>query len=86
LAGSRLHTTLATVILDLCRRLRACEGLTTVALSGGVFQNRLLTDLCEQALTEDGFVVLTHALVPTNDGGISLGQAVVAGSTLVKGW
>ena len=86
LAGSRLHTTLATVILDLCRRLRAREGLTTVALSGGVFQNRLLTDLCEQALTEDGFVVLTHALVPTNDGGISLGQAVVAGSTLVKGW
>ena len=71
------------MILDICRRVRRDEGLRTVALSGGVFQNRLLTDLCEEALQGDGFEVLTHALVPANDGGLSLGQAAVAGYTLL---
>jgi hydrogenase maturation protein HypF len=79
----RLHATIPAMILDLCRRVRRDEGLGTVALSGGVFQNRLLTDLCEGALEGDGFEVLTHALVPPNDGGLSLGQAAVAGYTLV---
>jgi hydrogenase maturation protein HypF len=77
--GSRLHATLAALVLDVCRRLRDETGLGVVALSGGVFQNRLLTDLCEDALEKAGFRVLTHALVPANDGGLSLGQAVVAG-------
>jgi hydrogenase maturation protein HypF len=81
--GSRLHATLTAVVLDLCRRARAATGLATVALSGGVFQNRLLTDLCEDALAADGFSVLTHARLPANDGGLSLGQAVVAGYTVL---
>jgi len=81
-AGSRLHATIPVIILDVCRRVRTAEGLTTVALSGGVFQNRLLTDLCEEALASDGFEVLTHALVPANDGGLCLGQAAVAGYTV----
>ena len=79
--GSRLHATLAAVVRDLCCGLREAGGPRVVALSGGVFQNRLLTELCESVLEEAGFTVLTHALVPSNDGGLALGQAVVAGYT-----
>ena len=49
-------------------------GPPTVALSGGVFQNRLVSDLCETGLEAAGFGVLTHALVPANDGGRRLGR------------
>ena len=49
-----------------------------MALSGGVFQNLLLADLCTDALMREGFTVLRHRQVPTNDGGLALGQAVVA--------
>ncbi|MBR3457511.1 MAG: hypothetical protein IKH16_05080, partial [Selenomonadaceae bacterium] len=49
-----------------------------VALSGGVFQNQLLTRLVRERLTADGFHVLMHSLLPPNDGGICLGQAVAA--------
>ncbi len=49
--GSRLHATVAAIVLESCRRARRDTGLRTVALSGGVFQNRLLSDLCEDALT-----------------------------------
>ncbi|HEY1347695.1 MAG TPA: hypothetical protein VGF54_22115, partial [Streptosporangiaceae bacterium] len=52
----------------------------TVALSGGVFQNLLLLGQATGGLEEAGFRVLTHARVPPNDGGISLGQAAVAGA------
>ncbi|MBM3147387.1 MAG: carbamoyltransferase HypF, partial [Actinobacteria bacterium] len=79
LIGSRLHATVAGLLLDLARRVRRASGIGVVALSGGVFQNRLLTDLSQDALEADGFRVLTHALVPANDGGLSLGQAVIAG-------
>lgn len=47
-----------------------------MALSGGVFQNRLLLELVDDGLTEMGFKVLKHSLIPPNDGGIALGQAV----------
>jgi hydrogenase maturation protein HypF len=50
-----------------------------VALSGGVFQNRLLFSQVVNALHKNGLNVLTHKLVPSNDGGIALGQAVIAG-------
>ena len=61
------------------------EGLGVVALSGGVFQNRLLDRArARHALEAAGFRVLTHALVPANDGGLSLGQAVVAGYTVLQ--
>jgi hydrogenase maturation protein HypF len=66
-------------ILRSCVVLAERTGLRTVALSGGVFQNLLLLDGVVSALEGNGLRVLTHSRVPTNDGGISLGQAVVAG-------
>lgn len=72
------HASLAALICAGCEEGRRRTGLSTVALSGGVFQNILLLRLTEQALRAAGFDVLTHSLVPPNDGGISLGQAVAA--------
>jgi len=76
--SARFHNTLIVLFDQLCRHLRTATGIDQVALSGGVFQNnRLLTGLTA-ALEKSGFDLLTHRLVPTNDGGLSLGQAVVA--------
>ena len=58
--------------------VRERYGLEVVALSGGVFQNVLLLERAVSALEARGFCVLVHSRVPCNDGGISLGQAVVA--------
>jgi hydrogenase maturation protein HypF len=82
--GARLHETISALVLELCRRVRGATGLAAVVLTGGVFQNRLLAGLCEAALAADGFDVLAAGLVPTNDGGVSLGQAAVAGYTVLK--
>jgi len=84
LIGSRLHATVTALVLELSRRLRDATGIGRVALSGGVFQNRLLSAQCESALAADGFDVLASGLVPTNDGGIALGQAAVAGYTELR--
>jgi hydrogenase maturation protein HypF len=78
--AARFHHGVSAMIVDVCRKLRTRHGLTTVALSGGVFQNLLLLGETTQLLTEAGFEVLTHHRVPTNDGGISLGQAMVVGA------
>ena len=74
----RFHLTVAQIIVDTCEYLRTQTGLGCVALSGGCFQNRLLLSLALPRLQESGFDVLTHRQVPCNDGGIALGQAVVA--------
>jgi hydrogenase maturation protein HypF len=72
------HLSLATLTAQMCELVRQQTSLSLVALSGGVFQNRLFTeDLC-RLLKERGFTVLTHRLVPPNDGGLALGQAVIA--------
>jgi hydrogenase maturation protein HypF len=77
--AARFHETMTRAIGAGCRDARERSGLETVALSGGVFQNtRLLARTIEQ-LEADGFRVLRHRRVPPNDGGISLGQAAVAG-------
>jgi hydrogenase maturation protein HypF len=78
--AARFHRGLAAVIAGVCGLLRERSGLTVVALSGGVFQNLLLLELVAGLLERDGFGVLTHARVPPNDGGISFGQAAVAGA------
>jgi hydrogenase maturation protein HypF len=76
--AARFHNAVVTMIADGCERLRERHGLATVALSGGVFQNLLLLRGADAALRARGFRVLLHSRVPCNDGGISLGQAVVA--------
>ena len=68
-----------------CERARETAGVTTVALTGGCYQNQLLLELSARALCERGFVVLTHGMVPPNDGGIALGQAVVAATQMRDG-
>jgi hydrogenase maturation protein HypF len=59
------------------RRARDEFGLETVALTGGVFQNVYLLKMACELLAQDGFRVITHRVVPPNDGGIALGQAVI---------
>jgi hydrogenase maturation protein HypF len=76
--AARFHNGLADLIRDGCTLLRERHGLGTVALSGGVFQNQLLLRRTVSSLETCGFTVLRHSRVPCNDGGISLGQAVVA--------
>jgi hydrogenase maturation protein HypF len=76
--GARFHQGVAAMIGEVCGLLRERSGLGTVALSGGVFQNLLLLGTVVDLLEGRGFRVLTHSRVPPNDGGISLGQAVVA--------
>ena len=72
------HLALAGMITAAAVQVRHDTGLAAVALSGGVFQNTLLLRLCQQGLEERKFTVLTHCLVPPNDGGLALGQAVYA--------
>ena len=74
----KFHRTMAQIIVDMCNIICRERGINKVGLSGGVFQNRLLLKLAVPALHKEGLTVLTHRLVPCNDGGISLGQAVVA--------
>jgi hydrogenase maturation protein HypF len=76
--AARFHHGVAALIEAGCVRLRDSSGLDTVALSGGVFQNMLLLHATVTRLEARGFRVLTHSRVPCNDGGISLGQAVIA--------
>jgi hydrogenase maturation protein HypF len=76
--AARFHNGTAGLIVACCRLLRERTGLSMVALSGGVFQNMLLLNKVVADLETCGFAVLTHSQVPCNDGGISLGQAVVA--------
>jgi hydrogenase maturation protein HypF len=76
--AARFHRGVAALIEAGCVLLRERYGLRTVALSGGVFQNTLLLHATVTRLEARGFAVLTHSRVPCNDGGISLGQAVIA--------
>jgi hydrogenase maturation protein HypF len=76
--SARFHHTMAHLISKTCGQLGREHGVRQVALSGGVFQNRMLLTLAENRLREEGLEVLTHKYVPCNDGCISLGQAVVA--------
>jgi len=77
--ASKFHNTVADFTVNLCGKIRENTNLSKVALSGGVFQNRYLTERIISLLKRDGFQVYIQRKVPPNDGGISLGQAVVAG-------
>jgi hydrogenase maturation protein HypF len=76
--AARFHRTIATIAIDICKQARQLTGLNEVALSGGVWQNEILLNLVRDGLKRDEFVVYSHRQVPTNDGGLSLGQAVIA--------
>ncbi|MDH4269475.1 MAG: carbamoyltransferase HypF [Dehalococcoidia bacterium] len=74
----KFHNTVAQMINETCQSIADETGIIQVALSGGVFQNRLLLKKSISLLESSGFQVFTHRQVPCNDGGISLGQAVIA--------
>jgi len=79
--AARFHKGLARAIVQMVQKLCIRENkkwLETVALSGGVFQNKILEELVYRRLTAEGFKVLVHGQVPANDGGLSLGQAVIS--------
>jgi len=78
LIAAKFHNTAAHMIFDMCRLIAKETSISQVALSGGVFQNRLLFRKVIPLLESAGFSVLVHRQVPCNDGGISLGQAVIA--------
>ena len=72
------HEKLAEMIVKACMEIRAEENRNTVSLSGGVFQNTLLLGMCKNRLESEGFQVIIHHMIPPNDGGISIGQALYA--------
>ncbi len=74
----RFHTTLTALFTALCREIRDQTGLDRVAMSGGVFQNAVFATELARRLAQEGFDVYTQRLVPANDGGLSLGQALAA--------
>jgi len=82
--SSCFHSTVADMIVCVCQRIRGETGLNRVALSGGVFQNALLLAMAVDRLGKNGFEVLRHMKFPCNDGGISLGQALVAAAVAGK--
>jgi hydrogenase maturation protein HypF len=78
LAAGRFHNTLAKAIEEVCGRIAASEGIRRICLSGGTFQNLHLLGMTVRRLRKTGYEVYIHSRVPANDGGLSLGQAVVA--------
>jgi hydrogenase maturation protein HypF len=83
--SAKFHLAVADLIAMMTRRVREERKLNRVALSGGVFQNLLLSRLASEQLRADGFEVFTHQRVPANDGGISLGQAAIANALIAAG-
>ncbi|MBQ7265527.1 MAG: carbamoyltransferase HypF [Firmicutes bacterium] len=71
----RFHAVLSDMVAEACKIIREKYNINTCALSGGVFQNKLLLRLCVERLESKGFKVLIHSLIPPNDGGLCLGQA-----------
>jgi len=76
LIAARFHAGVAAMIVEVCTRLRAGGAGETVGLTGGVFQNAVLVEQAAAALAIAGFRVVMHRVVPPNDGGLALGQAV----------
>jgi hydrogenase maturation factor HypF (carbamoyltransferase family) len=82
--AGRFHSTIAEMIIMVLKKMRENTGLNLVALSGGVFQNKLLFLLLRRRLAEEDFRALCHKKVPTNDGGVSLGQVYIASEVIRK--
>jgi hydrogenase maturation protein HypF len=82
--STKFHNSIAAMIVAVCLRLKERYRLDRVALSGGCFQNGYLLSQSISKLSEAGFTVLHHQLVPPNDGGIALGQALIANERFNK--
>lgn len=82
--GARFHHTICAMALEVSRQVRDRTGVGEVVLSGGVWQNQLLLDLARSKLSKEGFTVFTHRLTPANDGGLALGQAVIANTVIAR--
>ena len=76
--AGKFHNTIVNVIVFVSENIRKQNGLNKVVLSGGSFQNRILLEKAEQQLKEKKFTVFTHSGIPSNDGGIALGQLAIA--------
>ena len=76
--ADNFHFTLTQIFLDVCFAARNKYAINKIVLSGGVFQNEVLLTQLENILNQNGFEVFSHSTIPTNDGGISLGQAAIA--------
>jgi hydrogenase maturation protein HypF len=85
IVAARFHKGLISALCRVARDLAAGHGAGTAVLSGGVFQNRILLKGVAQELREAGLTVLTPRRIPANDGGISLGQAVIAAARSISG-
>jgi len=76
--ATKFHNTITSIIFETVNGIRFSGGISKVVLSGGVFQNKYLLEGTESLLRKNSFEVFSHAAVPTNDGGIALGQLAVA--------
>jgi hydrogenase maturation protein HypF len=94
IVAARFHRGLANAIVRMVEQIAAGvrrddalrdDAQPLVALSGGVFQNRVLFERVHDALQARGFNVLSHSHVPCNDGGLALGQAAIAAARLLQG-
>ncbi|MCV2487919.1 carbamoyltransferase HypF [Geodermatophilus sp. YIM 151500] len=83
--AARFHAALAELVRVLARAACRAGGTDVVGLTGGVFQNAVLLSAASRALADDGWTVLRHRVVPPNDGGLCLGQALVAGARAAGG-
>lgn len=83
--ASKFHQTVVHVILDTCILARKETQINKVVLSGGTFQNKIILEKTEHMLAKNGFEVYSHSAIPSNDGGIALGQMAIAAKRRAKG-
>jgi len=83
MTAARFQKTIAEIAVEVCRQARRATDVNEAVLSGSIWQNQTLMNLVRQGLTHDGFTVYYHCSVPTNDGGLAVGQTAVANHSLV---
>lgn len=83
--GLSFHLTLSEIVVEMCNKIRSETQINEVMLSGGVFLNQILLKNCYLKLKANKFNVHTNNSIPINDGGISIGQSVIAGHRFLKG-
>lgn len=81
--SAKFHNTIVEITNDMAKKIRKISNINVVALSGGVFQNKILLEKTVKKLEESGFNVYTNKIIPCNDSGISLGQLVIANEMFI---